>query len=251
MFRNPLAIDSRRIAAFVVRGLVLAGIGAMIAGCQTAAQEPEEITGSIWSDYRQRHPIAILEKDRTLQIFVGSARNGLTPDQRAGVLDFAQNWRDEGTGRFVIDRPTSPRNARATSAAINEIRSILMASGVPAHAIKVQAHRPPEKNLLAVVTVNYPRLAAQVDNCGQWPDDLGPSADKKHFENLQYWNFGCATRSNQAAMVANPMDLVQPRAETPIYAARRSTVLDKHRKGEGSATVYPNPDKGAISDLGK
>jgi pilus assembly protein CpaD len=105
--------------------------------------------------------------------------------------------------------------------------------------------------MLAVITVNYPQLAAQAGPCGEWPDDLGPSADRKHFENIQYWNFGCATQRNLAAMVANPADLVQPRAEGPIHAARRSTVLDKYRKGESPATVYPDATKGAISDLGK
>ena len=239
------------VAALALRGLALAGIGAVLSACQTTAQEPpDQFAGGIWSDYRQRHPISLGEADRTLDVFVGSAR-GLTPDQRTSVLGFAQAWRNEGTGRFVIERPSQALNARATSVAVGEIRSILTASGIPASAIKVQPHYSREKNLLAVVTVSYPRLTAHVHACGRWPEDLGASADKKHFENIEYWNLGCATRSNLAAMVENPADLVQPRAEGPIYSARRSTVLDKYRKGEGTATTYPNPDKGAISDLGK
>lgn len=251
MIPNHLAIAGRHVAAVALRSLVLAGIGAAIAGCQTTAQEPEETTRSVMSDFRARHPIAFVEKDRTLEVFIASARGGLTADQRASVLGFAQTWREDGTGRFVIERPTNVRNSRATSIAVSDIRATLVASGIPPQAIKVQSHREAEKNLLAIVTLSYPRVAAQVHSCGLWPDDLGASADKNHFENLQYWNFGCATRSNLAAMVANPTDLVQPRAETPIYAARRSTVLEKYRRGEASATTYPNPDKGAISDLGK
>jgi pilus assembly protein CpaD len=52
-------------------------------------------------------------------------------------------------------------------------------------------------------------------------------------------------------MVENPADLVQPRGETPIYAARRSQALDKYRRGESSATVYPDADKAKISDVAK
>jgi pilus assembly protein CpaD len=226
---------------------VLIGIGIALAGCETAQQEP----GPVWLDYRVRHPIAIVEKDQKLEVFVGGARNGLTPDQRAEVLAYAQTWRNEGTGRFVIERPSNARNARAAAAALAEIRSILTASGIPAHAVKVQSYRMPEKSMLAVITVNYPRLAAQAGPCGQWPDYLGPTDDRKHFENIQYWNLGCASQRNLAAMVANPADLVQPRAEDPVYAARRSAVLDKYRKGESPATVYPDASKGAISDLGK
>ena len=52
-------------------------------------------------------------------------------------------------------------------------------------------------------------------------------------------------------MVANPADLVQPRAEGPVYAAKRTFGVDKWRKGESPATTYPDAGKGAISDLGK
>ena len=52
-------------------------------------------------------------------------------------------------------------------------------------------------------------------------------------------------------MVDNPADLVQPRGETPSYTGRRTTVLDKYRKGESPATVYPDADKGKISDVGQ
>jgi pilus assembly protein CpaD len=34
-------------------------------------------------------------------------------------------------------------------------------------------------------------------------------------------------------------------------AGRRSTVLDKYRKGESTATVYPDASKGKISDVGQ
>jgi pilus assembly protein CpaD len=45
--------------------------------------------------------------------------------------------------------------------------------------------------------------------------------------------------------------LVQPRAETPIYTAKRTVGMDKWRKGESPATTYADTQKGAISDVGK
>ena len=54
-----------------------------------------------------------------------------------------------------------------------------------------------------------------------------------------------------AAQVAEPADLVQPRSETPILASRRSTVMDKYRKGEATATQNPDANKGKISDVGQ
>jgi pilus assembly protein CpaD len=37
----------------------------------------------------------------------------------------------------------------------------------------------------------------------------------------------------------------------PPYTGRRTTVLDKYHRGESTATVYPDADKGKISDVGK
>jgi len=242
----------KHLVLFALRGLVLAGLGATLAACETVQDTAENDAAiAISSDYRIRHPISIVEKDRTLEVFVGGARNGLTPEQRAEVLAYAQTWRSNGTGRFVIEQPLGVRNARAAAIALSEIRSIMVGVGVPPQAIKVQNYRVAEKGMMAVIKINYPQLAAQAGPCGQWPDDLGPSADRKHFENVPYWNLGCAAQHNLAAMVANPADLVQPRAETPAYSGRRSVVLDKYRRGESTATTYPDANKGAISDLGK
>ena len=99
--------------------------------------------------------------------------------------------------------------------------------------------------------LHYPKVMADAGPCGLWPYDLGPTMDREHFENRQYYNLGCANQRNMAAMVDNPSDLVQPRSEIPSYTGRRTTVLDKHHRGESSATIYPDAGKGRISDVGQ
>ncbi len=80
----------------------------------------------------------------------------------------------------------------------------------------------------ATLRITYPLMGAQVAGpCGLWPADLGPSNDMKHFENQPYYNLGCATQQNLAAMVENPADLVQPRGETP---GLHRQALHRHRK---------------------
>ena len=63
-----------------------------------------------------------------------------------------------------------------------------------------------------------------------------------------YWNLGCATQANLAAAVANPEDLVQPRAETPPLAARRQKVIDQYRKGANPSGTY-DTDEATLSDV--
>ncbi len=141
-------------------------------------------------------------------------------------------------------------DAEAAADAIREIRSILAAIGVPSNAIYVRHYRP-TRYALASIKLNYSRLVAEAGPCGQWPADLGPSLNSGDFENQPYWNLGCASQRNLAAMVDNPADLLQPRGEVPPYAPRRTVVLDRYKKGENPSGTYVGYDTGKISDLGK
>jgi pilus assembly protein CpaD len=201
-------------------------------------------------DYRERHPITLKEGTQTVEIFLGRNRGGLNPAQRADVLAFAQQWRKEATGGIVIEVPRGGPTSRAASDSLREVYSIFAASGIPRSAVHVRPYEP-VGSALASIKINYSRLMADAGPCGLWPNDLGPGAGPGYTSNHPYWNFGCATQRNLAAMVANPSDLVQPRGTTPAYTARRSVAFDKYRKGESPSGLYNGYDTGKISDLGK
>jgi pilus assembly protein CpaD len=234
-------------AGLVLRAAVVVGCAVLTCGCNT----DQQVAGvpDVPTDYRMRHPITITEADRTLQLFIGANRGTLTPAQRAEVLAFAQRWKREATGGVVIDLPTGSSNEHASADALREIQSILAASGVPPQSMAVRSYRATER-ALATIRVTYPRIAAQAGPCGLWPEDIGPSLNRDYTENQPFWNLGCASQRNLAAMVDNPADLVQPRGETPAYTARRTTVVEKYRQGASTATQYPSTDTSLISNVG-
>ena len=212
----------------------------------------EVLTASIPDDYRLRHPIAIQESDRSLVVFVGHGRGGLSASQRADVIGLAQTWLREGTGAINTDLPVNTPNARAAADSFREIQALLVSAGVPARGITVRHYRPEDPRQMATIRLNYPRISAVAGPCGLWPDDLGLSIKNKgYFQNTSYYNFGCAYQRNMAAMVDTPSDLVQPRAETPSYTTRRNAAFEKYRKGTTSTTSYPEADKAKLSDTGK
>lgn len=233
----------------LARTLAFASVAALLAGCNTTSQV--DLAQSIPDDFRQRHPIAVREKVQSMTVFIGDARGTLTPTQRAEVRALASSWRQEATGGIVIEMPVGSPNERAAASASREIRSILAAAGVPGRAIEIRPYPAQDPVRLATIRVNYPRMAAETGPCGLWPHDIGPTTDPIYWANKPAWNHGCSNQRNLAAQVADPADLVQPRSETPVLASRRSTVTDKYRKGETTATVTPDADKGKISDLGK
>jgi pilus assembly protein CpaD len=228
----------------------LVGLAVTLGACMHT--DDVATTASFPDDYRQRHPIAIQETDRTVVIFVGHARGGLSGPQRADVMGLAQLWLQEGTGAIVADMPVNTPNARAASDALHEIQALLAAAGVPPRGVVVRNYHPDDPRQMATIRLNYPKISAIAGPCGLWPEDLGPSIkNKTYLENKPYYNFGCAYQRNMAAMIDNPSDLVQPRSETPAYTIRRTEAFEKYRKGNTTTTVYPEADKAKLSDTGK
>jgi pilus assembly protein CpaD len=227
----------------------LVGLSTALGACQ---QTTEVVTASVPSEYRLRHPIAVQEAYRSIVIFVGHARGGLSAPQRTDVAGLAQTWLREGTGAVVADVPVDTANARSAAEAYREIRSILLAGGVPSGAVTLRHYHPDDPRTLPTIKLSYPKLSAVAGPCGLWPEDLGPNIhDTGYSENRPFHNFGCATQRNLAAMIDNPADLEQPRPETPAYTMRRNAAFEKYRKGETTTTTYPEAEKAKLSDTGK
>jgi pilus assembly protein CpaD len=242
-----LPVDRNR--AFRIAG-ALVGLAVVLGACTHT--DDAVTTASVPDDYRLRHPIAIQEADRSVVIFVGHARGGLSAEQRADVMGLAQTWLHEGTGAIIADLPVDTPNARAAADSLREIQSLLAAAGVPPRGLVVRRYHPENPRQLATIRLNYPKISAVAGPCGLWPEDLGPSVkDKSYFENKSYYNFGCAYQRNMAAMVDNPSDLVQPRTETPAYTPRRTEAFEKYRKGTVTTTSYPEATTAKLSDTGK
>jgi pilus assembly protein CpaD len=228
----------------------LCGISVVLSACTDTTAEI--VTARVPDDYRQRHPITIQEANRSIVIFLGQARGGLSASQRADVIGLARIWVSEGTGAIVADVPADRSNARVAESAFREVKALLAASGVPSRGIVSRRYHLDDPGAQATIRLSYPRIAAVVAPCGQWPEDLGPSIkDPGYSDNKPYYNFGCAYQRNMAAMIDNPSDLVQPRPETPAYTARRTEGFDKYRKGTTTATDYPESEKAKLSDTGK
>ncbi|MBR0737185.1 CpaD family pilus assembly protein [Bradyrhizobium liaoningense] len=229
--------------------LTLTGLSVMLGACNTSG---EIVTQTVPTDYRQRHPIAVQEGKRSIVIFVGKSRGGLSAEQGADVAGIARDWVREGTGSVVVDVPVDTANSRAAAATYREIRSVLAAGGVPPRAIVQHPYRPEDPGLLPTIRLSYSKISAVAGPCGLWPEDVGPNIlNPDYSENRPYFNLGCASQRNLAAMIDNPADLEQPRGETPAYTARRNIAFDRYRKGATTATSYPEADKAKLSETGK
>jgi pilus assembly protein CpaD len=248
MMTNNPSVD--RLRTLRLMG-ALFGLSIALGACTETTGEIAT-TARIPEDYRLRHPITVQEAERSIVVFVGHGRGGLSATQRADVAGLARIWVSEGTGAIDADVPVNTPNARAAESAFAEIKALLAAGGVPGNAIRVHHYTPDDDRTLATIRLSYPKMMAVAGPCGLWPEDIGPSVrNRGYYENKSYYNFGCAYQRNMAAMVENPSDLLQPRPETPAYTMRRTEGFEKYRKGATTATDYPEAEKAKLSDTGK
>ena len=208
------------------------------AGCRDNPAAPQ-VAGWMLVDPSQRHPILVSQQPTHMKIRVARGSTGLTPAQRAEVLDFAGRWRamDAGNSRLVIAAPSGAANEVAAMHAVQDIRGLLDENGFQESAVSIEAYHE-EGDPQPPIRVSYLRFVAEAPECGHWPANL---ADQK--DNMAYANFGCATQRNLAAQIANPADLLGPRTETARSGERRGTHWDKYIKGEPTGARKSQDEK--------
>lgn len=227
---------------------VIAGFAALSLGA--CASDPGT-TASASSTFRERHPIVVAEGSEILDIVPGGGPGGLTERQREDVRGFAESWRQQGRGLVSIQLPRGGATDAASSHTMRALRTELVAGGVPSRAISVSSYAASHPSQLAPTRISFPKLTAEVaSRCGEWPEDLGNSLNKSGRNNGDYTNFGCAYQNNLAAMIADPEDIIRPRAETPASGARRVTMFDKYQKGEATGAAS-NGDGESASGAGQ
>lgn len=201
----------------------------LLAGCANR----EMTVNSVPDDYRTNHPITIGEQEQVADIPVGHADTRLSITQRSIVQHTASNYRANGSGVIHILVPAGSPNARAAARLRDDIASVLRKSGVKPFNISSENYQA-ESSQSAPVRLSYSAMTASTNQCGQWPKDLLDTADNRH-----YANYGCASQNNLAAQIANPADLLGPRATSPIDAERRGVVIDDYRNAPAPSMPAP------------
>ena len=227
-------------------GLAGAAMSLALAGCGT-----NHIVSNDWkapSDYRNRHPIVLADKSRTLDLFVGTNSGRLDPRQSEDLQSFVREFHERGKGAMLAFVPVGSLTPGADAHGMAVVRAALGAHRVP---VAIRSYAVDDPSLAAPIRLSFAELTASVPHrCGQWPSDLSGPNSLEGIENEQYWNFGCAYQQNIAAQVADPVDLVRPQAESRIDVVKRSNEITKLRQGQDPATSYNFKNKATIGTVG-
>lgn len=197
------------------------------------------------NSYTQRHTIELRDSRQSLKVYPRWAY-GVDERQAVDVRAFAQRFHATTKSIMLVEVPVDPsmqsKEPRdpAVSASLASVRKILAAGGVDRRNINVQAY--PASSPESPLILSFVAMDAQVDsNCGQWSDDLAGGTTLDGWQNKPGWNLGCATQKNLAAQIADPLDLVRSRVETPRDAATAVRRLHAVRAGNDPSTTYSEP----------
>jgi pilus assembly protein CpaD len=213
----------------------------VVAAC--ASPEPEPLV--------QAHPItpteryAIQVKPSPVELMLAAHSTGLSEAQAAALRDFMDRYDNADRGAITIRAPEHGPDQSGVYRTAAATRDFLISQGALPRDVRIEGYDASGDGA-APVRVSFVSYHAQGPHCGAAWSDLSKEAS-----NEPYSEFGCAVTANVAAQVADPADLLHPRASDPPDALRRADVLSKYRQGQMTSTPKDPQADGTFSTVGQ
>ncbi|TGD98595.1 CpaD family pilus assembly protein [Methylobacterium nonmethylotrophicum] len=225
--------------------LTVLAASACLAAC---ASDRAQITGSTYpGTVTERHPIVLSDTPRNLDVFV-TGTGHLDPRQADDIDGFLLEYRRYGRGVLALEVPRGSQvPGPAVERTLARVRARALARGVGPREIVIAPYPVANVAVSAPLRLSFQRMQAKVAGaCGLWPQDLGVTDPGFNARNETYWNFGCATQSNVASQIADPVDLVRGRQEGRIDTVIRTQDLLDLRTGKDPSTTWKQDGRASV-----
>ena len=212
-----------------------------VAGCRGL----DNHTARILSDPEKKHAINYTSEAETLYVELPSGGGDLSRNQAADVRRFVERYKVESTGGIRISAPRSAGGRFAIARSMRQVEDIVSGAGIPRDAIRLQDYSGHNPEFGPALRIAYRKPVALPPHCEDFSKDMGVDRER-----LPTRNFGCATQSNLALMVANSRDLKHPQHSAPRSSERRSVTWTDYvgaDTGDGSGSSSSAPSSGAAS----
>ena len=192
---------------------LLALAGAVLTGCAT----PKAADGTAMLTPTQQFKPKVEETPTTLAL--APHTTGLSDTQRQAIARFAETYREDPTAELTLRVPQGVADTLTPTRMAAQVVTTLEQYGVPRTRVRVASYDG-SAEASAPVVLSYWRYAVAETDCSTTWDNVGATGSNK-----VSGNFGCATSSNFAAMVADPRDILRPVPMDPADNTRRQVVL--------------------------
>jgi len=216
---------------------LLAALATAVALTVTACTPP---TGK--ADYRDSHP---LKPEKVTSVLVmDSAAFGAPSNSRDMVRlrHYVGDYLRRGRSRLTISFRAGGKG-EAAPGPTDMIRAMLLREGVNAADIEFKPSRSKDIKGSDLV-FSFRGYIVRVPECGDWSGAAGYDPS-----NMPHTDFGCSYQRNTGLMLADPGDLVEPRAPALMDARRSDAVLKNYRAGTPTGAATPTGEVGVISEV--
>jgi pilus assembly protein CpaD len=213
------------------------GLAVIVSACASAQpQTPATFTTASRADERM---IEVTEIAERLSLAAPAGNEAALSDiDRSQIIQFANDWDEQGRGKLIVTRPTAGANAAEAEAIAIQAQSVLVASGMSATDIQMRGGGEP-----GPVVLSFVRYEAKAPDCPS-----AASINLAAIGNGASPRFGCAVNANIVAMLDDPGDLLGPRPMGPANSQRRAIVMGKYVMGEATAQNLSNDQRSLISE---
>ncbi len=233
-----MTIVSKSHRTLLAFGAGLMTLGACASHAPTAV--PAEYLGGT---ALSRNEVGVTKRTEFLEVALHPEAGELSEGDRTRIRNFVSAYAQKGHGPLVLSLPEASANPQLAVTAIAEARSIAWEKGIQYDEIAGTSHG-------ASAAYAQPMILAFQAFDAVAPECLSKAAldfaDVSSNNNLP--TLGCSVRTNLAAMIADPADLLANRPLDPGDLVRREVILEKFRAGESTASIRSNQESGAVSD---
>lgn len=223
-------------------GAVLGGL-ALLAGCSSNGA-PSHVPAEYFSGTTlDRNAIGVTQHTEYLEVYMDARDTQLRVPELIKVREFLDTYTDVGHGPLVISMPKTAENAQLAVGAVAEIRQLAWEAGVGYEEMLGAAYDADGRAVTPVVMA-FKTYKAVAPKCKSFAEiDVTDAVSNSDLSNL-----GCAVRTNMAAMIAEPADLLGDRALSETDLIRRSTQLELWRAGQSTAATRDASESAVISN---
>lgn len=188
----------------------------------------------------ERNPVKVVETAETIEIILDPAASELTLADRRRLRNFVRGYNDHGHGPLVMLLPEGTANQQFAVGAVAQARAIAFENGVSYEEIEGGSKFGSYPSII----LSFKAYDAIAPECQSFAEiDFGEIRSNNDLPNL-----GCSIRTNLAAMIADPADLLGTRELDPVDAGRSQRVLEAWRAGEATGSAGNEGESGAVSD---
>jgi len=172
----------------------------------------------------EENKFQISERIERLELYPRVNGLQLNPRDSEAVNRFLSDFAQNGDGQIFMNIPSNQANGIGAQQAHSLIRGSLTQSGFASANIQTGQYQVPP-GVPAPVVVSYRKFSTLIPRCTKTPD-LRLSGS-----NQSPSGFGCAHFANQAAMIGDHRQLLEPAPISPPNSARRSAVYSSYTEG--------------------